>query len=170
MSRKELPIWFFDCELQINLRQFSLAIQFVTRSAINFQGGNGNANPSGHLNLETVIFTVSPISAKPSRDTQIMGMAQDILCATWGTVTIKSHYNCNGEIINKPKSWFYLGLQSHCRAWSQANVFPALSCLPYYLRAWNRLLLRGYKISGRVNRIQTMVARIHPIINLLVLS
>ena len=100
----------------------------------------------------------------------IMGMAQDILCAIWGTVTIKTHYNCNGEIINKPKSWFYLGLQSHCRAWSQANVFPALSCVPYYLRAWNRLLLRGNKISERVNRIQTMVARIHPIINVLVLS
>ena len=56
------------------------------------------------------------------------------------------------------------------RAWSQANVLPALSCLPYYLRAWNRLLLRGNKISERANRIQTMVARIHPIIKLLVLS
>ena len=68
--KKRTTNLIFDCELQINLRQFSLAIQFVTRSAINFQGGNGDANPSGHLNLETVIFTVPPISAQPSPDTQ----------------------------------------------------------------------------------------------------
>ena len=65
----------------------------------------------------------------------------------------------------------FLPFFPQCRAWSQANVFPALSCLPYYLRAcWNRLLLRGNKISERANRIQTMVAKKHSIIKLLVLS
>ena len=33
-------------------------------------GGKWRCQPSGHLNLETVIFTVPPISAQPSPDTQ----------------------------------------------------------------------------------------------------